>query len=50
MFGFFGKQKSAKPEQDAAKKSTEEFNSLVEDQHVDFQYQKHKAIFDLVKS
>jgi len=48
MFGLF-KGKSANPERDAAKKNTSEYNSLIEDQHVDKNAEEHMVVFRKVK-
>ena len=47
MFGLFKKKDN--PEREAAKSATMEFNSLVEDQHVNPENQKHMEIFNYVR-
>ena len=49
MFGLFG-GKGKNPEREAAKASTQAFNSLVEDQHVDKSNEEHMKYFNKVRA
>lgn len=50
MFGLFKNKNGDNKERQAAKKSTDNFNSLVEDQHVDPDNAKHMKVFDQVRA